>query len=74
MPGQARQDTGNRLKSQLHLEAELPTVVGIERIPLRVIRGIGLDFQAMADEVFRDGDCSLVVVLIADDGLHLFGR
>ena len=74
MPGQARQDTGKILESQLHLEAKLPTVVGIERIPLRVVRGIGLDFQAMADEVLRDRKGRLVVVLVADNGLYLFGR
>ena len=62
------------LESQLHLEAKLPTVVGIECIPLRVVRGIGLDFQAMADEVFRDRKGRLVVVLVADNGLYLFGR
>ena len=56
------------------MEPELPTVVGIERIPLRVVRGIGLDFQAMADEVFRDREGRLIVVFVADNRLYLLGR
>lgn len=60
------------LKTQLDLEADFPAVVvGVERSALVVVRGVGLQLEAVPDEVARHADGGLVPAAVAGQRLHL---